>query len=147
MNRLLTSTTLSLFRSPTPKSIILTTVRFATGGFSRGPAPPLLDRREQRDFDELIRKVNLPASKASAASEEGGENGGVASARGENDIQAAIDEDEAVMHPDFRQKPRRAFEGEVDPETGEIGGPKSNPLSHGECLSFATGVTLVGMDG
>lgn len=36
------------------------------------------------------------------------------------------------MHPDFRQKPKPQFEGEVNPETGEVGGPKRDPLAYGE---------------
>lgn len=38
------------------------------------------------------------------------------------------------MHPDFRKAPTPLFEGEVNPETGEVGGPKREPLKHGELL-------------
>lgn len=34
------------------------------------------------------------------------------------------------MHPDARRKPRPEFDGETNPNTGEIGGPKNDPLKH-----------------
>lgn len=43
------------------------------------------------------------------------------------------------MHPQFR-KPYADFEGEKNPETGEIGGPKQDPLRHGD-YSFNGRVT------
>lgn len=35
------------------------------------------------------------------------------------------------MHPDFRKKPKPLFEGSTNPVTGEVGGPKTEPLQHG----------------
>ena len=35
------------------------------------------------------------------------------------------------MHPDARAKPAPDFIGDVNPETGEKGGPKKNPLNWG----------------
>ena len=32
------------------------------------------------------------------------------------------------MHPQYRAKPKPDFEGDVNPETGEVGGPKKDPL-------------------
>lgn len=34
------------------------------------------------------------------------------------------------MHPDARRKPKAEFEGEANPNTGEIGGPKNDPLKY-----------------
>lgn len=136
MNRFISLTTKSLLRSSTPRATRFVVAPFAraystppTSGFDR-PSPPSLGRQEQKDFDELVRRVNAPASK-----------GG---------IELEGDEaDEAVMHPQFRQKPRAKFEGETNPETGEVGGPKHEPLAHGQSfqsrlaalgrVSFATG--------
>jgi hypothetical protein len=33
------------------------------------------------------------------------------------------------VHPDARRKPSPDFEGETNPETGEVGGPKKDPLT------------------
>ncbi|SNX83826.1 uncharacterized protein MEPE_02534 [Melanopsichium pennsylvanicum] len=34
------------------------------------------------------------------------------------------------MHPDARRKPRPEFQGEENPNTGEVGGPKNDPLKY-----------------
>jgi hypothetical protein len=36
------------------------------------------------------------------------------------------------IHPDARQPMRPDFEGDVNPVTGEQGGPKQEPLRHGD---------------
>jgi len=46
---------------------------------------------------------------------------------------AAKDED---VHPDLRRKPKPEFEGEVNPKTGEIGGPKNDPLAYEKEWSY-----------
>lgn len=33
------------------------------------------------------------------------------------------------IHPDARRKPKPDFEGETNPQTGEVGGPKKDPLT------------------
>lgn len=35
------------------------------------------------------------------------------------------------MHPDARRKPAPEFTGDINPKTGERGGPKHNPLKWG----------------
>lgn len=104
------STLLSLGRAST--SALPTTTLRHSSNFSQ-PRPPALSRAEQKDFEELLRRVNAPASKPAE---------GV----------AGQSEEQLVMHPDFRQKPKPQFEGEVNPETGEVGGPKRDPLAFGE---------------
>jgi len=32
------------------------------------------------------------------------------------------------LHPDARRLPAAEFEGDTNPSTGEVGGPKTNPL-------------------
>ena len=39
---------------------------------------------------------------------------------------------EVYFHPDVRRKPQPDFEGDRNPVTGEIGGPKNDPLRHGD---------------
>lgn len=35
-----------------------------------------------------------------------------------------------VLHPQFRARPKSDFEGDTNPETGEVGGPKKDPLKN-----------------
>ncbi|CCJ29803.1 unnamed protein product [Pneumocystis jirovecii] len=36
------------------------------------------------------------------------------------------------VHPDTRKPLLPEFEGEVNPNTGEVGGPKTDPLKYGD---------------
>ncbi|KAK4701183.1 hypothetical protein P7C70_g5049, partial [Phenoliferia sp. Uapishka_3] len=97
----------------------LVTVRHSSSEFTTRPGPPMLPRQQQKEFEELIRRVNAPASKAAEGMEE-------------DDQELEISMEDLAMHPDFRKKPKPTFEGNIDPETGEVGGPKRNPLAHGD---------------
>jgi len=63
------------------------------------PSPPPLPREQQREFEELLRNTQTA------------------------DRDAALD-----MHPDARRPLRAEFEGDVNPTTGEEGGPKREPV-------------------
>ncbi|GAA5898691.1 hypothetical protein JCM8208_004733 [Rhodotorula glutinis] len=78
--------------------------------FSR-PAPPALPPHLQREFDELVKRAQTPAA------------AGV-------DLSGLKDGDE--MHPDLVRRPKPEFEGDENPNTGERGGPKREPLVHGD---------------
>lgn len=39
---------------------------------------------------------------------------------------------DVYFHPDVRRKPKPEFEGERNPVTGELNGPKNDPLRHGD---------------
>ncbi|CAL1697565.1 unnamed protein product [Somion occarium] len=67
------------------------------------PGPPPLPRAQQREFEELVRKAQTPLA-----------NGGGA------DVNA--------VHPDARPPVTPEFEGDVNPVTGERGGPKREPV-------------------
>ncbi|BFZ53229.1 hypothetical protein PYCC9005_000252 [Savitreella phatthalungensis] len=47
---------------------------------------------------------------------------------------------QVYFHPDVRRKPQPEFEGDRNPVTGEVGGPKNDPLRHGD-YSFGGRVT------
>ena len=64
------------------------------------PSPPPLPREQQREFEELVRKAQAPLSS----------------------------EAELAMHPDARPPVEPEFEGDVNPRTGEKGGPKREPV-------------------
>ncbi|KAK4056284.1 hypothetical protein OIO90_002728 [Microbotryomycetes sp. JL221] len=92
-----------------------------TGGFSR-PGPPPLPRVDQREFEELQRRVNAPASQPI-----------IEAVSGDNiTTQHVVDDESLTMHPDVRKKPTPQFKGDTNPVTGEVGGPKREPLQHGD---------------
>ncbi|SOV03906.1 uncharacterized protein UDID_04535 [Ustilago sp. UG-2017a] len=84
---------------------ITTTALRPSGGFKR-PGPPPLPPQEQKEFENLVKKKQN-ASPFLASDPEKGD-----------------------MHPDARRKPRPEFDGETNPDTGEIGGPKNDPLKY-----------------
>jgi hypothetical protein len=82
--------------------------------FKSRPAPvPLADPQEQKEFEELVRK-------------------------NQGSFNAQMEESSA--HPDLRKEQSPQFEGDKNPETGEIGGPKQEPLKHGD-WSYGARVT------
>ncbi|GAA5839240.1 hypothetical protein JCM5353_008546 [Sporobolomyces roseus] len=85
------------------------------GSFNR-PAPPSLPPQQQREFEELIRRQSAPASKP---------------IDGTTHL-SQPEEGELELHPDYRARPKAKFEGDRNPETGEVGGPKNEPLQHGD---------------
>ncbi|KAL4073874.1 hypothetical protein V8B97DRAFT_2003587 [Scleroderma yunnanense] len=67
------------------------------------PSPPPLPRDLQRQFQELQRAAQAPLSQHAS-------------------------EAELSLHPDARKPLAPEFEGEVNPKTGEQGGPKREPV-------------------
>lgn len=104
-------------RSTIPTRTLSTTASRAnndkTNPFNRGPAPPRLPQEEQEIFEELQRKstgaFSTPQVNQAASSEE-------------------INQ---MMHPDAVAGVKPEFEGEKNPKTGEVGGPKNEPLRWG----------------
>ncbi|KII92591.1 hypothetical protein PLICRDRAFT_155246 [Plicaturopsis crispa FD-325 SS-3] len=74
------------------------------------PAPPALPRELQREFEELQRAAQAPLTASS-------------SSRGDAEAELAL-------HPDARRPLEPEFEGEVNPRTGERGGPKREPVKN-----------------
>lgn len=68
------------------------------------PSPPPLPREQQREFEELLRKAQAPLSMKEDA------------------------EADLTLHPDARPPVTPEFDGEVNPMTGEQGGPKREPV-------------------
>lgn len=72
-----------------------------SSNFNR-PGPPLLPPEEQREFEKLQKEATETT---------------------------LLSDDNNDMHRDAVREARRTeFEGDVNPETGEIGGPKREPL-------------------
>jgi hypothetical protein len=70
------------------------------------PGPPPLPAAEQREFEELLRQHNAPLAASEASSDE-----------------------VVAYHPDMRKGARPKFQGEKNPWTGEVGGPKTEPVA------------------
>lgn len=66
------------------------------------PAPHPLPKEDQREFEELLRKALTPLAH-----------------------EPGVD---LAVHPDARKPVTPQFEGDVNPETGERGGPKREPV-------------------
>jgi len=70
------------------------------------PAPLPLPREDQREFEELLRKAQTPLAPSPIPDPE-------------------VD---LAVHPDARKPVTPEFEGDVNPDTGEMGGPKREPV-------------------
>lgn len=73
------------------------------------PGPPPLPRDQQREFEELVRSAQAPLSSPQR-------------------IDPSQKEADMALHPDARAPIVPEFEGEVNPATGEQGGPKREPV-------------------
>lgn len=71
------------------------------------PSPPPLPQEQQREFEELQRLAQQPLLVRGTKA----------------DLEA-----ELALHPDARKPVKAAFEGNVNPITGEQGGPKQEPV-------------------
>ncbi|KAL1629844.1 hypothetical protein SLS56_005240 [Neofusicoccum ribis] len=85
--------------------------------FRTAPSPHRLPDEEQKIFEELQRRSTVNQSPGSAAEEKV--------------YKVAADGEGEELHPDIRRGARPEFEGEVNPKTGEVGGPKNEPLRWG----------------
>ncbi|KAI5920907.1 hypothetical protein F4810DRAFT_396288 [Camillea tinctor] len=105
--------------------------------FQPGPSPPRLPPREQAEFERLQRTANTqegfnpsatdpelssstPLNSTTATSTIGSTRAG----------EGGVEGDSALSTPLRRGAPPE-FEGEVNPRTGEVGGPKNEPLRWG----------------
>jgi len=64
------------------------------------PSPPSLSREEQQEFEDLLRKAQTPLST----------------------------KEDLAFHTDSPRSDKADFDGDVNPETGEEGGPKTEPV-------------------
>ncbi|EPQ30400.1 uncharacterized protein PFL1_01926 [Pseudozyma flocculosa PF-1] len=101
--RTMPSSTLAMTRSTVATRRALSTTRCASSGKFDRPGPPPLPAKEQREFERLVKDK-------------------------QNSLQFTSAEEQ--FHPDARKKPQPDFEGETNPVTGEVGGPKKDPLTY-----------------
>jgi hypothetical protein len=111
--------------------------------FNSGPAPPRLPKEEQELFEKLQNEstgaFSTPRSQVSASTpdtrmriNQSPDSQPVEADGVEVRIEggAKIKEGEE-FHPNMRRGAPPEFEGDVNPKTGEVGGPKNEPLRWG----------------
>ncbi|KAF2732058.1 DUF1674-domain-containing protein [Polyplosphaeria fusca] len=128
--------------------------RHYSSAFNTGPAPPRLPKEEQEVFEQLQRQStgafstpratpqinqspdSTPASSATSTDvrakinqspDSAAESGAVVDTQG-----VTINVEGEEVHPHMRRGAPPEFEGDVNPKTGEVGGPKNEPLRWGE---------------
>jgi hypothetical protein len=82
-----------------------------------GPAPPRLPKEEQEIFEKL-QKQSTGAFSTPQVNQS-------------PDSQAEKQQQEEELYPHLRGAAQPEFEGDKNPKTGEIGGPKNEPLRWG----------------
>ncbi|KAL7270114.1 hypothetical protein RUND412_007190 [Rhizina undulata] len=108
---------LRLLTTARPFRLLSTSSRLTSPlSFAPGPSPPKLPKEQQEEFEALQR--------ASA--------GAFSTPRLQREPSSSSEADEGLSHPDLRRVAKPEFEGERNPKTGEIGGPKNDPLRHGD---------------
>lgn len=97
----------------------LTCRRASSSSSWNRPSPPPLPRDQQREFEELQRVAQTPLASHSKPKSA---NASLSTAES---AEVALS-----LHPDARKPLKPAFEGDVNPATGERGGPKQEPVHH-----------------
>ena len=144
-----------LSRSHHSRRLLSSTLRsYAAPSFTSGPAPPRLPEDEQKRYKDLQRSSTGAFSTPKPTVVINQSPAAVDSSRPTPQInqsphssqQILSDEDKELaavtarvqatgegeeLHPDVRRGVKPEFEGERNPKTGEIGGPKNEPLRWG----------------
>ncbi|KAH6986269.1 hypothetical protein BGZ61DRAFT_361986 [Ilyonectria robusta] len=115
MSRLLAPNLRALLRPSAPSAIRL------ASGFGSRPAPPKLPASEQAEFERLQRAAAVSSAFQPEADAASPDATAAASAPEVTDVNPGL----------FRGAPPE-FEGDVNPKTGEVGGPKNEPLRWGD---------------
>ncbi|KAK4984563.1 hypothetical protein LTR50_006528 [Elasticomyces elasticus] len=115
--------------------------------WSPGPAPPRLPKEDQEVFEQLQRQSTGAFSQPrtpTSATDTAPPTGGAPTQRPQinqsphSEAQAEINAkleakgDGGELHPNVRRGAPPEFEGDVNPKTGEVGGPKNEPLRWGD---------------
>ncbi|KAL9622295.1 MAG: hypothetical protein Q9160_003306 [Pyrenula sp. 1 TL-2023] len=120
------------FKSPSPprlpkeeQEIYEALQRQSTGAFSTPRAPPQINQSpDATETDVREAQANIEDRKHNV-----GEAASQQKDSFEKQIEAKGKGEE--LHPNVRRGATPEFEGEVNPQTGEVGGPKNNPLRWG----------------
>ncbi|KAK3117404.1 hypothetical protein LTR53_001243 [Teratosphaeriaceae sp. CCFEE 6253] len=124
-----------------------TTVPAARSAWTPGPAPPKLPKDEQEIFDKLQQQstgaFSQPKTEAPAeAITESAEHDLLGPQSQSSDTSKMLDMlkerarlvakgDGEELHPNVRRGAAPEFQGDTNPKTGEVGGPKNEPIRWG----------------
>ena len=156
MNRLnlLQSPTRLLSTHLSRRSLCATARSRAAPPFQPGPAPPRLPKHEQELYEQLQRSstgafstpnpsviVNQSpqsvdsgsqsSSALDAPAQSSDKSSSTESAVGNVNAKVSATGEGEELHPDVRRGAEPEFEGDRNPKTGEVGGPKNEPLRWG----------------
>ncbi len=101
----------ALRRALSTRPVLYASKRVAFGQ----PSPPPLPINEQREFEDLIKQASRGQDQTRVLPDS---------------LKKAIPNDE--LHRDAPKRPKPDFEGDVNPVTGERGGPKIEPIKHND---------------
>ena len=125
---------------PRPRTFASSSIR-ATA-WSPGPAPPRLPKDEQEIYEQLQKQSTgafstpqkppqINQSPLSASESSPSDSTSTAkSVSTDQELRAKV-EDGDELHPHVRRGAKPEFEGEINPKTGEVNGPKNEPLRWG----------------
>ncbi|KAK6822678.1 hypothetical protein PG987_014223 [Apiospora arundinis] len=99
-----------------PSTPLIATTR-AASNFASSPAPPRLPAEEQAEFERLQRTANTQ--------------------QGFNPSSTPTPEPSITPNVPLRKGAPPEFEGETNPKTGEVGGPKNEPLRWGAAGDYS----------
>ncbi|KAF1978015.1 hypothetical protein BU23DRAFT_550132 [Bimuria novae-zelandiae CBS 107.79] len=108
--------------------------------FSNAPAPPRLPKEEQEIFERLQKQstgaFSTPRDEPAATATSTTFSAADARARINQSPDSKAEETKRIpegeeVHPNLRRGAPPEFEGDVNPKTGEVGGPKVEPLRWG----------------
>ncbi|CAG9936819.1 unnamed protein product [Clonostachys rosea f. rosea IK726] len=108
-----------------PRSLprVLSTRSYSSSPFSSQPGPPKLPANEQAEFERLQRQAAVsPAFQPETLEAE-------KSAAAAKAVDPAAEE---LGEGGLWRGAKPEFDGEVNPKTGEVGGPKNEPLRWGD---------------
>lgn len=100
--------------------------------FGSGPAPPRLPKEEQEIFEKLQKQSTGAFSTPRAPPKVNqSPDSQVAAAQQESSPSSTGQAQDDELYPHLRQTVKPEFEGDTNPKTGEVGGPKNEPLRWG----------------
>lgn len=92
--------------------------------FNSGPAPPKLNPEDQKEFEKLVQQANTQI-----AIEDYNEKHGFKE-QDKAPVVNTASSDVGTFGSQMQTIPE--FEGDVNPKTGEVNGPKQEPVRHGD---------------
>jgi hypothetical protein len=112
-----------------------TTIRSA---WSTGPAPPRLPKEEQELFEKLQQQSTGAFSTPRQAEAESSQDASTKTVTTDEMLEMVREKarlaakgDGEELHPNVRRGAAPEFQGDTNPKTGEVGGPKNEPLRWG----------------